>query len=180
MSINHEEDSVFINIAKDLSRLSKCVSMSVAAILVENGRIIATGINGSASGHDNCCDLHQESGPEHSAWSLDYEIHGEMNMILDLARSGRTFKKAKVYCTHSCCQNCLKHIIGLQRKNEVEITDIVFADKYYKVSHEALQVQKDYAAQFGVNFRQLGEGLEPSPAFEKTFKELILEQRVNK
>lgn len=150
-----EEEDVFMDMTYSLARLSKCVSMDVASILVdESGRVVATGINGSASGHDNCCDLFEEPGPEHSAWSLDYEIHAEMNMILDLARTGKTFSKGKVFCTHSPCQNCLKHLIGLQLKNKVEITDIIFGSKYYKVADEYLEKQVGYAKQFNVNLRK--------------------------
>lgn len=153
-SFSKEED-VFMDMTYSLARLSKCVSMDVASILVdESGRVVATGINGSASGHDNCCELFQEAGPEHSAWSLDYEIHAEMNMILDLARTGKTFTEGKVYCTHSPCQNCLKHLIGLQLKNKVVITDIIFGSKYYKVADEYLEKQVGYAAQFNVNLRK--------------------------
>ena len=150
-----KEEDVFMDMTYNLARLSKCVSMDVAAIAVdESGRVVATGINGSASGHDNCCELFHEAGPEHSAWSLDYEIHAEMNMILDLARTGKTFSKAKIYSTHSPCQNCLKHLIGLQLKDKVVITDIIFGSKYYKVADEYLENQINYAAQFNVNLRK--------------------------
>jgi dCMP deaminase len=149
------EEDVFMEMTYNLARLSKCVSMDVAAIAVdESGRVVATGVNGSASGHDNCCDIFSEAGPEHSAWSLDYEIHAEMNMILDLARTGKTFSKAKIYSTHSPCQNCLKHLIGLQLKDKVVITDIIFGSKYYKVADEYLENQIGYAAQFNVNLRK--------------------------
>lgn len=148
------EESVFIEMTKALAKLSKCVSLDVASILVdEKGRTVATGVNGTPSGYPNCCEKFSEAGPEHSEWSLDHEIHAEMNLILDLARSGRLFKKGKIFVTHSPCQNCLKHLIGLQQKGSVEITDIIFAEKYYKVSDEVLQKQIDFASKFKVNLR---------------------------
>lgn len=148
------EDDVFIEMTRALAKLSKCVSLDVAAIAVnESGRVVSTGVNGTPSGYTNCCELHTESGPEHSEWSLEHEIHAEMNLILQLARSGQTFKKGKIYSTHSPCQNCLKHLIGLQQKGILEITDIIFAEKYYKVSDEYLKKQIDFASKFKVNLR---------------------------
>lgn len=148
------EEDVFIEMTRALAKLSKCVSLDVASILVdEKGRTVATGVNGTPSGYPNCCEKFSEAGPEHSEWSLDHEIHAEMNLILDLARSGRTFKKGKIFVTHSPCQNCLKHLIGLQQKGSVEITDIIFAEKYYKVSDEALKKQIYFASKFKVNLR---------------------------
>ena len=56
---------VFMNIALDLALLSKCVSMKVGVLAVnERGRIIATGVNGTPAGSPNCCDVHKERGPE--------------------------------------------------------------------------------------------------------------------
>lgn len=148
------EETVFMEMTTSLAKLSKCVSLNVASLLVdETGRTVATGVNGTPSGYSNCCDLHEGPSAEHSEWSLDHEIHAEMNMILDLARSGKTFKKGKIFVTHSPCQNCLKHLIGLQQKGNVEITDIIFKEKYYKVSDEALKKQIDFASKFKVNLR---------------------------
>lgn len=148
------EEDIFIEMTKTLAKLSKCVSLDVAAIAVnESGRVVSTGVNGTPSGYTNCCELHTESGPEHSEWSLEHEIHAEMNLILQLARSGQTFKKGKIYSTHSPCQNCLKHLIGLQQEGILEITDIIFAEKYYKVSDEYLKKQIDFASKFKVNLR---------------------------
>ena len=44
------KDQIYINIAKEFAKFSKCVSYQVGAILVKNGRIISTGYNGSPSG----------------------------------------------------------------------------------------------------------------------------------
>lgn len=39
-----------------VSQESKCVSWKVGAIIVKDGRIISTGVNGSPAGGHNCCD----------------------------------------------------------------------------------------------------------------------------
>lgn len=149
------DKQVFMDMTTNLAGLSKCASMHVASMLVnERGRVISTGINGSISGHDNCCELFDGPSDEHSAWSNDYEVHAEMNMILELARSSNTFSKGTVFCTHSPCPNCLKHILALQMKGVCQIDEIIFGTKYYKVSDESLAKQIQYAAKVGVLLTQ--------------------------
>lgn len=152
--LRNKEKQVFMDMAYSLAKLSKCASMGVASLFVENGRIISTGINGTVSGHTNCCELFDGPSDEHSAWSIDNEIHAEMNMILELARSSSTFKNATVFSTHSPCSNCLKHMLGLQANGICKIEEIIFGTKYYKVSDEALQKQIKYAAKAGVRLQQ--------------------------
>lgn len=153
--MNQLQDQVFIDCAKSLARLSKCVSMQVGALFVsDRGRILSTGINGTIAGAPNCCDVHSSPGPEHSAWSNDYEIHAEMNMILELARSSQSVSRGNVYSTHSPCPNCMKHMLGLQQEGKLKIDEIVYATKYYKIPDEQIEAQKAFAAQFGVTLRQ--------------------------
>ncbi len=40
-------DKNFLNIAKELSFASKCVSKQVGAVIVKDGRILSTGYNGT-------------------------------------------------------------------------------------------------------------------------------------
>lgn len=149
---------VFAGVAKNIATFSKCASMAVGCVAVnERGRIISTGVNGTVSGHVNCRDLHSSRGAEHSAWSERYEIHAEMNCVLELARSSTTFEVVDFYVTHCPCQNCLKHLIGLSAAGVATVRRIVYDEVYYKTTPEALQQNKEYCKAFGVDLLSVEE-----------------------
>lgn len=107
--MNH--DKIFIETTHVLSKMSKCQSKKVCAVAVKNGRIIATGLNGSISGAINCCDkfpegVNKENRSEHHEWSLENELHAEMNLILECAKNGRTLKGATLYINLQPCDKC--------------------------------------------------------------------------
>lgn len=145
---------VFSNVASQLAHLSKCQFTQVAAIAVDDsGRIKATGVNGTPSGTPNCCDVHFDKRDDHKTWSDDYEIHAEMNMIEDLARSGYKPSHLTIYTTHSPCKNCLKHLVGLVKKTGSEtllIDKIVYGIKYHRLSQVEMNEMKQYCAQAGI------------------------------
>jgi len=111
-------DRNFINIAKEISGASKCVSKQVGAVIVKDGRILSTGYNGTPAGYKNCCD-HWEGQytSEHHNWSKTYEIHAEMNAIIWAARKGISIEGATIYVTLEPCADCSKNIIqsGIKR-----------------------------------------------------------------
>ena len=47
---------VMMETAINFSKLSYCKRRQVGAVLVKDNRILATGYNGTISGHDNCCE----------------------------------------------------------------------------------------------------------------------------
>jgi dCMP deaminase len=148
--------------AISIARLSKCISMQVGCIAVnERGRIISTGVNGTVSGYKNCCDVHSGRGVEHSSWSEKFEIHAEMNCILEMARSSVTFQSLDLYVTHCPCSNCLKHIIGLRDTSSgaftMNIRNIIYNEVYYRTPIELLLEQKEYCKLFGVNLLSIDE-----------------------
>ena len=111
-------DRNFINIAKELSSASKCVSKQVGAVIVKDGRILSTGYNGTPAGFENCCDYwNNEYTSEHHEWSKTYEIHAEMNAIIWAAREGISIKGATIYVTLEPCSECSKNVIasGIKR-----------------------------------------------------------------
>lgn len=115
--INKHE--IYLNIALEIAKLSKCKKTQVGCIIVKDGRIISTGTNGTPSGHVNCtdnfCNHDNETFlKEHSEWSLKHEIHAEMNAIIFATKNGIKIPKESIlYCTHEPCDNCLKHIAAL-------------------------------------------------------------------
>lgn len=117
------KDQTFMKMALSMAGLSKCVSHQVCVLIVKDGRIISTGINGTANGRINCCDyceskgwlnddgtLNQEYRQNHSQWSLVNEIHAEINAICNSAKEGISLDNTEMYCTLSPCLNCAKSI----------------------------------------------------------------------
>jgi len=111
-------DQNFINIAKEISSASKCVSKQVGAVIVKNGRILSTGYNGTPAGYTNCSTHWDgEYTKEHHDWSKTYEIHAEMNAIIWAAREGISIDGATIYVTLEPCSDCSKNLIasGIKR-----------------------------------------------------------------
>jgi dCMP deaminase len=149
------DDIVFMNVAKQLAVMSKCVSMQVCCIGVSNGRIKTTGINGTAPGHPNCCDVHSHRGPDHSAWSEKYEIHAEMNAIMDMVRSKVDTEDLTLYITHNPCWNCLKHIVSLNAAGTTKVKRIVYNEQYYRTSDEEIIEAINYCNKSGISLEQI-------------------------
>lgn len=111
-------DQNFINIAKELSSASKCVSKQVGAVIVKDGRILSTGYNGTPTGYTNCSThWNGEYTKDHHEWSKTYEIHAEMNAIIWAAREGISIDGATIYVTLEPCSDCSKNLIasGIKR-----------------------------------------------------------------
>lgn len=127
-----EVHQIYLDIAVNVSKLSKCEKVHVGCIIVKEGRIITTGVNGTPKGHMNCCDKFSreknldELIKDHSQWSLKHEIHAEMNAIMFATRNGTQIPEGSIlYCTHEPCDNCLKHIVALG------IREVYFINKYH-------------------------------------------------
>lgn len=106
-----DKHKVFMKVALELAKLSKCQSKQVCAIAVKDGSIIETGINGTPRGyHVNCCDVFSvvtpENRHEHHKWSLANEIHAEQNLIARAAASSRDLSGAVIYVTLKPCLSC--------------------------------------------------------------------------
>lgn len=101
----------FLDIAEVIASDSKCVQLSVGAILVKNGRIISTGYNGTAAGFINCNDYFSKisyTRDEHHNFAENFEIHAELNAIIYAALNGISIAGCDIYITHHPCANCLK------------------------------------------------------------------------
>lgn len=146
------EDQIFINIAKEYSKFSKCQFTKVGAIAVnENRRIIATGVNGTISGTKNCCDHHFEQREDHVPFTKENEIHAEANLILELARSNISFKELSIYLTISPCEECFKLLLGLC-SDHVKVKKIVYADLYHRMTYDDVDRMSHKAKSLSVDF----------------------------
>lgn len=156
--------SIYMMMAFSYSNFSKCTFTKVAALGVnENGRIIATAVNGTISGEENCCDHHFNNREEHILYTEENEIHAEENLILELASSSVTFNKLSIYTTISPCSTCLKHLLGLTRShagNKIQIDKIVYFQKYHRITDDKLLEMKAKAQRVGTLLLSLEEANE--------------------
>jgi len=110
-------DQTFINIAREVAVHSTCCKLKVGAVIVKDKRVLSTGYNGVISGASHCEDMFVKDSPEHEAWSIQNELHGELNAILHAAKSGISVDGATIYITVSPCNTCARAIIatGIKR-----------------------------------------------------------------
>lgn len=137
MPSQNELDTIFLNIAKEISTMSKCNRSKVGAILVKDGNIISMSYNGTPPGMDNCC--------EKDNVTLPYVVHAEMGAILKAAKTGNSVDGSTLYLTLSPCLDCSKLILqsGIKRVvylNEYRNTEgIHFLKQFIQVEKYEIQ-----------------------------------------
>lgn len=122
-------DMMFLSIAETISIKSKCVSRQVCALAVRDHRIVATGLNGTINGFMNCCDKFTNYNPDtdrqaHHAWSMNYELHAEDNLMNELSVNSVEAENTVVYINLQPCQRCALRLANLG------VSRIVYS-KYY-------------------------------------------------
>lgn len=112
----------FLNMAQMAATRSKCLHRRVGAVLVKDGRIIATGYNGTPSGMPECQScLRTEPGMElHDC----HAIHAEENALLQCALYGPSTIGAILYCTLQPCYHCAKLIV------QAKISEVNYIESY--------------------------------------------------
>ena len=121
-----EWDVRYMNIADHMSEGSKCAAKGVGCVIVKNQSIISSGVNGTPSGYTNCNekfykenDIWHDKENEyesdenlHRFWSMNYEIHAEINAISNLTKNGISSYGTSLYTSYSPCFNCAKSIVA--------------------------------------------------------------------
>ena len=134
-------DQYFMNIAKVAASRSNCLKRKVAAIIVQDKRIISTGYNGTPRGTRNCneggcprCNSLASSGT-----SLDECLcsHGEENAIVQAAYHGVGLKGSTIYSTFAPCLLCAKMIINSGISEVVYNKDYPLNDSAFNLFNEA-------------------------------------------
>lgn len=137
-------DEYFLGIAKVVALRSNCVKRKVAAVIVKDKRIIATGYNGTPRGVQNCseggcprCNQMASAGTK-----LDECLcsHGEENAITQSAYHGVRIKDSTLYTTYSPCLLCTKMIINSG------ITEVVF-NVDYPLGETSMKLLKEAGVQ---------------------------------
>jgi dCMP deaminase len=123
-----ELDIVYMNIAGEVSQLSKCSRKKVGAIIVKDNNILSFGYNGTPSGFCNTCEEDNKT-----KWSV---LHAESNAIVKVAKSTNSSSGSTLYCTLSPCRDCSKLII------QAGIVKVVYKE-VYEGSTEGLDLMKE-------------------------------------
>lgn len=145
-------DETMLATAKLFGELSYCEKKKVGATLAKDGRILATGYNGTVSGFDNQCetevscyscngtgqlvvplfDLDTDNyickkcnGAGKLLVTSQYVIHAEQNVLMFCAKTGIPTDGTTMYITLSPCATCAKLIV------QAGIKKVVFLE-YYK------------------------------------------------
>lgn len=134
---------LWMRIARELSIESKCVSRQVGAVLVKNNAIISTGVNGSPSGLTNCCERFPrynsiEDREEHHKWSIDHELHAEVNLFGKVIQNQTNIEGSTLYVTLQPCSSCATMIIS-----SGGVKEVIFDSYYDKGSMDGIENLKN-------------------------------------
>ncbi|MDD5218491.1 MAG: dCMP deaminase family protein [Candidatus Omnitrophica bacterium] len=134
-------DHYFMGIAKVVALRSNCIKRKVAAVIVKDKRIIATGYNGTPRGIRNCseggcprCNAIGQTGK-----GLDECVcsHAEENAIVQSAYHGVSIKDSVIYTTFSPCLTCTKMIINAGIREVVYNLEYPLGETSLKLLEEA-------------------------------------------
>lgn len=109
-------DQYFMELTSVVAKRSTCLRRKVGALLVKEGRVLATGYNGAPSGLKHCsetgCIREERNIPSGQRHELCRGLHAEQNAIIQAALHGTSIDGATLYCTHQPCVVCAKMIIN--------------------------------------------------------------------
>ena len=115
--MSNKYDTSMIITAFTFAEQSYCKRLKVGAVLAREGRILATGYNGTITGTSNTCEC--EDGT-----TSDFTLHAEQNLITFCAKHGISTNNTTIYITHSPCKQCAKLIA------QSGITEVVYSQTY--------------------------------------------------
>lgn len=98
-----------------LASRSTCTRLQVGAIIVKDGRIIASGYNGSVISMPHCTEVGDLVVDGHCIRA----VHAEQNALLQLAKMGIPSDGAEIYVTDFPCVHCTKFLLqaGIKKIN---------------------------------------------------------------
>lgn len=128
-------DTYFMEIAHVVKRRGNCIRRHVAAVVIQDRRVVSTGYNGTPRGTRNCCDggcaRCASDAPSGSGLGECVCSHAEENAITQAAYHGTSLRGAVLYTTLSPCLTCAKLIIN------AGIEEVVY-DEEYEFSRQTL------------------------------------------
>ena len=143
------DDDYFMGVALAVRRKANCTGNRVAAVIVKDKRIIATGYNGVPSGMTHCLDggCLRCSNPNGqfktgTGYDLCICVHAEQNALLSAARFGISVEGAQMYTTMQPCYGCAKEIV------QARIARVVYLHPWLPTSPDPamqLAMREEYA-----------------------------------
>jgi dCMP deaminase len=151
--MSNKYDKVMVECAKVWSQESYCTKAKVGAVLADDGRIVATGYNGTIKGLSNECEFPEYFDGEteevllkapfycpvkkkhYKLKTSPFVVHAEQNVISFCAKEGIATNGLTMYVTLSPCENCAKLIAS------VGIKKVVYLEEYKRT--EGIQFLKD-------------------------------------
>lgn len=137
-----------MELALAVRRRANCRGSRVGAILVRDGRIVATGYNGTPSGMMNCddggCDrcLNRDRRfPSGTGYDVCVCVHAEQNCLLSAARFGTAVEGGVVYTTMRPCFGCTKELLQAKVRAVVFLHDWRHPDEGLQRQYELIQAR---------------------------------------
>lgn len=103
------QDTMF-KVLESIGERSTCNRGHAGALVVRDGRIVATGWSGAPAGLAHCDEEGHSLDPQ--TGGCIRTIHAEQNAICYAAREGIATKDATMYCTMTPCHMCAKSIVA--------------------------------------------------------------------
>lgn len=145
------KDEFFMDVALAAKKQSTCNRLKVGACLTDGRYVLSTGWNGTIKGETHCCDIFPadflktaEGHAEHHKFSERYEIHAEINAMLNTSSKGTV-----MYVTTAPCNCCLKQMAAYG------IKEVVYKDEY-----DRYEFDKQYAVTLGLKVRRYDNGID--------------------
>lgn len=123
---------LYKNVLKEYQQFSKCARLKVAALLVNDGRILCCGYNGTPAGQTNCNELFtiidgkfyiRDSITEpwsevseskwkelHHEFANKNELHAEQNMLGMCLQKNIDVSDCSIVISHEPCESCARLI----------------------------------------------------------------------
>lgn len=148
--MDYRKKQQFLNIAKSMSAMSRCVKEPNAAVIVKNDMLIGGGINGTLPGIMNCDDYYNNDGViknylmSHDTFNEKYECEAEMNAILLCSRNGISCQDA-VMLTYQLPKPSIIKYIAIAGINEL----------YYVVSNDNEMAVRELCLMFRIDIDKI-------------------------
>ena len=138
-------DDIFMELAVNLAKRSRCIKRHVGAVLTKDTRIISIGYNWPPSGTHNCDEEWPGVGcPRDSKGGCSLAIHAEQNAILYAVKNKTDVDGGTLYPTLSPCLACARIIYSTGIKR------VIYLNSY--AEHKGLDVDEgvEFLKKFGV------------------------------
>lgn len=137
---------LYKSVLKEYQQFSKCARLKVAALLVNDGRILCCGYNGTPTGQTNCNELFKSEDGKfylrettnddwrevseadwkaiHHEFANKNELHAEQNMLGMCLQKNIDVSDCSIVISHEPCESCARLIFAAGIKH------VLYVDKY--------------------------------------------------